>query len=139
MVASGVKAERKQSNDRPLGGLKEQVDSEHDDSDYEMADPTTHDREILLEEEERERLLQNIPSHAELKRTDTRSRGVRKRKRQQRGEKAELMSEMEEGDLRDDTSSLSGTSSLELEGEGKTQDDGKGDRVRWLVPGVDRR
>lgn len=120
-----------QSEDRLLGSSEEQLDSEDHDSDDEMADPTDHDREILLEEKEREKLLGKRRSRRELERTGGSSRGVRKRKKRQGGEKAELISEMEEGGLRDDSSSHSGSSLLELEKEG--QDNGEGVRVGWLL------
>lgn len=127
MAISEAGAERQPSDVRLPGSSKDQVESDDEDSEYDMAEPTAQEREILFEEEEREKLLRNLPSHGELKRTDNRSRGVRKRKKQHRGEQAELISEMEEGDLRDDTSSLSGSSSPELERE--RSDDGNEVRV----------
>ncbi len=106
-----------QSQVRLPHGLKERLDSEGDESDDEMdflSSLTDRDRDILSEEEEREKLLRDLPSRGELKRTDNRLRGVRKRKRQHHGEKKELMFEMEEGGFRDDPSSQSETSSLNL-------------------------
>lgn len=128
MASSGAEAQQQHSEDRLIGSLEERLDSEDHESDDEMADPTEHDREILSEEEEREKLLGKLPSRGELKRTGNSSRGVRKRKKRQGAEKAELISEMEEGGLGNDTSSQSGSSSPELESE--KQDD----RVGWLVP-----
>ncbi len=113
--------------------LKERLHSESDESDDEMdflTSMTDRDRDILSEEEEREKLLRDLPSRGELKRTDSRLRGVRKRKKQQHGEKKELMFEMEEGGLRDDISSQSETSSLNLGTE--TQNQGAVFRV-WAV------
>lgn len=131
MASSRVKAEQPKADAELLGGLEERLDFEGDDSDNEMADPTECDREILFEEEEWGKLLPNHSSYDELKRTDHRLRGVRKRKKRQDGEKAELILEMEEGGLRDDTSSQSGSSLLEQERE--KVDDGEGVRVGWLV------
>ena len=128
MSSSRLEADKQRSEDTLLGDSEEQQDSEGQDSDDEMADPTERDRAILLEEEEREKLLDKRPSGRTLERTGNPSRGVRKRKKRQRGEKAELIFEMEEGGLRDDSGSRSVSSLLELEKEG--QDDGEGARVR---------
>lgn len=128
MSSSRLEADKQRSEDTLLGGSEEQQDSEGQDSDDEMADPTERDRAILFEEEEREKLLGKRPSGRTLERTGNSSRGVRKRKKRQRGEKAELIFEMEEGGLRDDSGSPSVSSLLELEKEG--QYDGEGARVR---------
>ena len=131
MASSGMEAEKRHSEDRLLGSLEERPDSEGHDSDDDMADPTEHDREILSQEAEREKLLGERHPRRELERTGNSSRGVRKRKKSQGGEKAELIFEMEEGGLRDDSSSQSGLSLLEPETEG--QDDEEGVRVGWLL------
>lgn len=131
MASNRVEAKHQRANAELLGGLEERLDFEGDDSDNEMADPTEYDREILSEGEEREKLLRKHSSYGELKRTDHRSRGVRKRKKRQDGEKAELIFEMEEGGLRDDSSSQSRSSSLEQERE--KLNDGEGVRVGWPV------
>ena len=131
MASNRVEAKHQRANAELLGGSEERLDFEGDDSDNEMADPTECDREILSEEEEREKLLRKHSSYGELKRTDNRLRGVRKRKKRQGGEKAELIFEMEEGGLRDDSSSQSRSSSLEQERE--KLNDGEGVRVGWLV------
>lgn len=131
MASSKIEAGKQHSEDKLRGSLEKRLDAETHDSDDEMADPTERDREILSEEEERENLLSKRRSRRELERTGNSSRGVRKRKKRQRGEKAELIFEMEEGGLRDDSSSQSRSSLPELEKEG--QDDGEGARVRWLV------
>lgn len=130
MASSRMEVEKQHSEDGPLGSFEERQDSEGHDSDDETADPTERDREILAEEEEREKLLGKRPSRRMLERTGNSSRGVRKRKKRQRGEKAELIFEMEEGGLRDDSGSRSVSSLPELEKE--EQDDGEGARVGLL-------
>ena len=105
--------------------MYDEIDDETDD----LTSLTERDRDILSEEDEREKLLSKLPSQGELKRTDHRLRGVRKRKKQKGHEKVELLYELEEGSLRDDSSSQSETSSLELELEMERQDGGEGFRV----------
>lgn len=130
MALSAMEAEKQHSEDRLLDSSYERVDSESHDSDDEMAEPSERDRNILLEEEERENLLSKRRSRGERERTGNSSRGVRKRKKRQGGEKAELIFEMEEGGLKDDSSSQSDSTLLELEKDG--QDDGEVVRVGWL-------
>lgn len=127
MASSRMEADKQRSEDTLPGSSEERQDSESHDSNDEMADPTERDREILFEEEEREKLLGKRHSGRTLERTGNSSRGVRKRKKRQRGEKAELIFEMEEGGLRDDSGSRSVSSLLELEKE--PQDDGEGAEV----------
>lgn len=131
MSSSRMEAEKPNSENRLLRSSTERQDSDIHDSDDEMAEPTERDRQILSEEEEeRKKLLGKRRSRRTLERTGNSSRGVRKRKKRQRGEKAELIFEMEEGGLKDDSSSQSVSSLLELEKEG--QDDGEETRVGWL-------
>lgn len=105
-------------------------DSE-DESAYEtdeFSGVTGNDRELLLEEEEREKLLGTrkqdegrsrvlgSPSHDENggRRKFRRSRKSRADGKAGRDEKSELMYEMEEGGLKDDASSQSSSSTLDL-------------------------
>jgi hypothetical protein len=140
---------RPYSEARPLDGLSERPGSKGDEGDEKMDDEsddetddltslTDRDRDILSEDEEREKLLRKLPSQGELKRTDHRLRGVRKRKKQKGHEKAELIFEMEEGSLRDDSRSQSESSLLELELDRDRQDQGEGDRVGCLMLWGDR-
>ena len=126
-----METEKPHSENRLLRSSMERQDSDGHDSDDETAEPTERDREILSEEEEeRKKLLGKRRSRRTLERTGSSSRGVRKRKKRQRGEGAELIFEMEEGGLKDDSSSQSVSSLLELEKE--RQDDGEEMRVGWL-------
>lgn len=135
---------RPYSKARPLDGRRERPSSNGDEGDEKMDDEsddetddltslTDRDRDILFEEDEREKLLSKLPSQGELKRTDHRLRGVRKRKKHNGHERAELIYEMEEGSLRDDSSSQSESSSLELELESERLNHGEGDRVGCLM------
>lgn len=87
------------------------------------------DRELLREEEEREKLLSTgkhdggrsgvlgTPSHSEreVRRKLRRSKKSRAREKARSDEKSKLMYKMEEGGLKDDGSSQSSSSSLDLD------------------------
>lgn len=113
--------------------------SDHDDSldseDESAYDPCEHsgvtenDRELLREEEEREKLLGTgkqdegrsgvlgtpSPNEREGRRKVRRSKKNRARGKARRDEKSKLMYDMEEGGLRDDASSQSSSSLLDLD------------------------
>lgn len=137
MAAEGTEAKHTAWVSDHDGSLSTHSRSDSEDESayetYEFSDVTGNDRELLLEEEEREKLLGTrkqdegrsrvlgSSSHDEkgdrrkLRRKLRRSRKSRADGKARRDEKSELMYEMEEGGLKDDASSQSSSSTLDLD------------------------
>ncbi len=107
-------------NDDDILSTDSQFDTEEDENDYDPKDfsgVTDNDRELLQQEEEREKLLTPGIQHEDRSGAHD-GRGSRRkvhRPRKRRPvEKVDPMYEMEEGGFKDDRSSQASSSSLEL-------------------------
>lgn len=109
------------SNPDDILSTDSQFDTEEDENDYDPKDfsgVTDNDRELLQQEEEREKLLTSGIQHEDRSSVHDGWRSRRKvhRPRKRRPvEKVDSMYEMEEGGFKDDRSSQASSSSLELE------------------------
>lgn len=98
-----------------------QFDTEEDENDYDPKDfsgVTDNDRELLQQEEEREKLLTSGIQHEDRSGShDVRGsrRNVHRPRKRRPTEKVDLMYQMEEGGFKDDRSPQASSSSLELE------------------------
>lgn len=109
------------SNHDDILSTDSQFNTEEDEKDYDPKDFSgvrDHDRELLQQEEEREKLLTSGIQHED--RSDAHDgRGSRRKVHRPRKrkpvEKVDPMYEMEEGGFKDDRSSQASSSSLELE------------------------
>lgn len=108
------------SNDDDILSTDSQFDTEEDENDYDPKDfsgLTDNDRELLQQEEEREKLLTPGIQHEDRSSAHD-GRGSRRkvhRPRKRRPvEKVDPIYEMEEGGFKDDRSSQASSSSLEL-------------------------
>lgn len=109
------------SNHDDILSTESQFDTEEDENDYDPKDfsgVTENDRELLQQEEEREKLLTSRTQYKDRSGAHD-GRGSRwkvHRPRKRRPvEKVDPMYEMEEGGFKDDRSSQASSSSLELE------------------------
>lgn len=109
------------SNHDDILSTGSQFDTEEDENDYDPKDFSgvrDNDRELLQQEEEREKLLTSGIQHEDRTGAHDGRRSRRKvpRPRKRRpAEKADPMYEMEEGGFKDDRSSQASSSSLELD------------------------
>lgn len=107
---------------------RSESEDESTEGPHEVSGVREKDRELLQEEEEREKLLSAktqddggstdlsiLPRSEREGRKLRRSKKNRAGKKDRRDEKRELMYEMEEGGLKDDASSQSSSSSLDLD------------------------
>lgn len=109
------------SNHDDILSTDSQFDTEEDKNDYDPKDfsgATDNDRELLQQEEEREKLLTSGIQHEDRNGVHDRRRSRREVHRPRKSrpvEKVDPMYEMEEGGFKDDRSSQASSSSLELE------------------------
>lgn len=110
------------SNHDDILSTDSQFDTEQDENEYDPKDfsgVTEHERELLQQDDEWEKLLTSWKQEHEDRSGVHDGRGSRRkvhRPRKRRPvEKVDLMYEMEEGGFKDDRSSQASSSSLELE------------------------
>lgn len=109
------------SNHDGILSIDSQFDTEEDENDYDPKDfsvVTDNDRELLQQEEEREKLLTSGIQHEDRSGAhDVRGsrRKVHRPRKRRPIDKVDPMYEMEEGSFKDDGSSQASSSLLELE------------------------